>query len=484
MLRKHHHIKINLPGGIVTAMDLYAIMTAAEKAHVENIQLGNRQQLYCGVTGSNLKQFTKDLDQLQLFYEIDSDEYPNILSSYVTEEVFQNANWLGEGLYKDILSWFDYRPTLKISLVDAWQTFIPFLTGNINFISAPVNNYWYLYIRFPKTTSIYCWKGLIYSGDIPRISRLIEEIILANKEQFYGRPTVNGDLLYEMVHDRDNFIMQPVGPGLQLPEFELPYYEGFNRYGNKSWLGIYRRDECFRVSFLKDISLICMQNKISQLYTTPWKSFIIKGIAPADRKTWEYVLGKYRINVQHAANELNWQIEDLNEEGLNLKRYLIRQFDKDDVRTHGLCFAIKTKPYSGLFGAIVIRKQNNIARNRRKTLDRYDLLYTKDFNPNSREYILFRKGVEKENLATYLISLCKYFYELKSEDDSIMHSVYRQEEEKDQKEQAPIPLPVWQCRHCLTIAPFTQLPDNYQCSTCEAPKTDLVQKPGQQRISA
>jgi rubredoxin len=489
VVRKHHHIKINLPGGIVAAGDLYALMVAAEKARVENIQLGNRQQLYCRITDEHLKQFKKDLDQLHLFYEVDGDEYPNILSSYVTEEVFQHANWLGEGLYKDILSWFDYQPTLKISLVDAWQTFIPFFTGNINFISSPVNNYWYLYIRFPKSTIIYCWKGLIYSGDIPRISYLIEETILANKEMFYNSPSINGDALFSMVHAKENFIMQPVGTGLHVQEFELPYYEGFNRYSDKTWLGIYRRDECFPVSFVKDIALICLQTKIGQLYTTPWKSLIIKGIAQADRKTWEFVLGKYRINVQHAANELNWQIEDMNEEGLNLKRYLIRQFDKDDVRTHGLCFAIKTKPYSGLFGAVVIRKQYNMARNRRKTLDRYDILYTKDFNPNSREYILFRKGVEKENLATYLISLCKYFYELKSEDDTIMHSVYRQEEEKEHKELAPAHVTVYQCRHCLTIydeqygdplnniaagVPFNQLPHNYQCPTCEAPGADFA----------
>jgi rubredoxin len=480
-MRKYHHIKINLPGGIVAAGDLYACMEAAERCGIELVQFGNRQQLYCRADNAIVHELKKELDRLGVFCEVNKDEFPNILTSYVAEDVFQNANWLSEGVYKDILGMFDYRPTLKVSLVDANQTFIPFFTGNINFVSSPVNNYWYLYMRFPKTTNIHCWKGLIYSDDIPRISRLIEDEILADKS------LTDTEVLYTRVHSKENFIMQPVMAELSLPDFALPYYEGFNRYDEKTWLGIYRRDECFPVSFLKDIASLCLQTKVGQLYTTPWKSLIIKGIAQGDRKLWEHVLGKYRINVRHAANELNWQIEDLNEEGLNLKRYLIRQFDKDDVRTHGLCFAIKTKPQSGLFGAVVIRKQYNAARNKSTAMNRYDILYTKDFNPNSREYILFRQGVQKEELGTYLISLCKYFYELTTtEADAILHRVYRPEELQEAPTKTVSNIPAtYQCRHCYTVydqqygdsennipagTPFSALPSHYHCPTCDAPK--------------
>ena len=489
---KKHTIKINLPGGIVAAGDLYSLALAAEKAGIENLQPGNRQQLYCKVDSLKLEEFSGELNRLSLFYETDRDDYPNIVSSYVAEDVFQNAHWLGESLYKDILSSFDYRPRMKISLVDAHQAFIPFYTGHINFISSPMPNYWYLYFRFPKTGNIFCWKGLIYSGDIARIGRLIENKFFSNRQLFYTNLPVGGELLYNMVHSATQFITQPVGEGLQLPAFALPYYEGFNRYGDKNWLGIYRRDELFPVPFLKEVAKRCLQTKTGQLYTTPWKSLIIKNIVSADRETWEYILGKYRINVHHAANELNWQVEDLNEEGLNLKRYLIRQFDKDDVRTYGLCFAIKTKPQSGLFGAVIIRKQNNESRNQLKALDRYDILYTKDFNPNTREYVLFRKSVKKENLGTYLISLCKYFYELQSKDSKLIHNVYRQEEEEPAKETTLIETkPLYQCPHCLTVydgqygdetnniaagTTFEELPAGYCCATCDAEKSEFVLK--------
>jgi rubredoxin len=178
----------------------------------------------------------------------------------------------------------------------------------------------------------------------------------------------------------------------------------------------------------------------------------------------------------------------MDEEGLQMKHYLIRQFDKDDVRTYGLCFAIKTKPHSNVFGAVVIRKQQNETKSRLKALDRYDILYTKDFNPNTKEYILFRKSVKKENLGTYLISLCKYFYELQSEDSAIMHSVYRQEEELKQEAVPQEPEYIQQCRHCLTVydpqygdetngiaagTPFGQLPGTWCCPTCDAEKADF-----------
>lgn len=489
MLRRNHIIKINLRGGIVSAGDLLSIVSTAEKARVTDIQFGTRQQIFFKVSDKYLEELTSSLENSGISFEINEDSFHNIVSSYVIENVFGNANWLSEGVYKDILDGFDYTPALKVNIVDREQTFVPFFTGNINFITSAIGNYWYLYIRFPKTNIIYRWRDLLYSQDIPRVSKLIEETIFTHRNLYYDQPAVDGDTLYTLVQERKTFFSQVITEELRLPDFTLPYYEGFNRYENKSWLGIYRRDELFPVKFLKDICMICMQTKIGQLYTTPWKSLVVKGIEHVDRKLWDYALGKYRINVRHASNELNWQVEDNCEEGLNLKRYLIRQFDKDDVRTFGLCFAIKTQPKSGLFGSIIIRRQTNGSANQRKILDRYDILYTRDFNPNSKDFIVFRKNIEKENLGVYLVSLCKYFYELQSQEELIKDNMYVEEVMVDN----PViqtGLKVFQCRNCFTIydkqygdaingivpgIPFNELPSNFQCPTCNSPKDDFAE---------
>jgi hypothetical protein len=131
-------IKINLPGGIASAGDLLAIMEAAEKTKVEVVQFGIRQQLYLKPNEKYADELKAYLDEAQVFYEENENNYPNIISSYVSEDVFDNANWLSEGVYTDILDQFDFKPRLKINLVEARQSFVPLFTRNFIFISSPI----------------------------------------------------------------------------------------------------------------------------------------------------------------------------------------------------------------------------------------------------------------------------------------------------------------------------------------------------------
>jgi rubredoxin len=480
VFRKNYTVKINLSGGIVAAGELYAIVEAAERAKVAHMQLGTRQQLFCKVADKYGPDFLEELQRNNISFEANEDRYPNIVSSYVTEGIFTAQSWVSEGLYKDILSAFDYRPRLKINLVEKSQSLVPFFTGNINFISSDTGNYWYLYVRLPQTTQIHPWKDLVCSEDIPRISRHIEEAIL-------HAAVLSVDELYAIVQAKGPFGTQPVKEELQWPEFDLPYYEGFNPWrNNKIWLGIYRREELFPLPFLKDICLICLETRIGQLYTTPWKSLLIKGIEEGHQDLWKYVMGKYRINLRHAGNELNWQVEDMNEEGLRLKRYLVRQLDLEDVRTEGLCFAIKTRPRSGLSGSIIIRKQTGGRADTRKQADRYDILHTPDFNANSKEYILYREGLEKENLSVYLVSLCKSFYEQQSKKEPApLHRPFHGSDTSAVREEGGA---VFQCIHCLTLydeqygdpaageppgRPFEQTAPGYVCPVCGSDKEDF-----------
>ncbi|HVS96089.1 MAG TPA: hypothetical protein VHE54_06370, partial [Puia sp.] len=383
MFRKNYTVKMNLTGGIVGAGDLYAIVEAATRAKVEDMQFGGRQQLFCKVADQYGEAFLRRLDEAGIFYETEAERYPNIISSYVTEGIFtgSESQWVSEGLYKDILNGFDYRPRLKINLVDIGQSFVPFLTGHLNFISSGLNNHWHLVVRLPGTNELYTWPAGIYSPDIPGISRVMEERWFgadgSGLESPQAEEAARGagwdQHLFDAVSKPGRFREGPRLPELRLPRFQLPYYEGFNRSGNRYWLGVYRREELFPTSFLKDVCLLALQTKIGQLYTTPWKSLLIKDIAVQDVTRWEYVLGKYRMNVRHASNELNWQTEDLCPDGLRLKRYLVRQLDQEDVRTEGLAFAIKMQKGSGLAGSVIIRKQDTLRPGQFKALDRFSI---------------------------------------------------------------------------------------------------------------
>jgi hypothetical protein len=280
-------IKINLPGGVVSAGDMYEILLIASNAGATTISIGNRQQLFFCVDADRLEDLQTEMMQAEIKYEIDKDDFPNILSSYVTDAIFNTESWIKEGVYKDIFDLFDFTPRLKINLVDSNQTFVPFFSGNLNFITSGISNYWFLYIRFPKTNSSYCWPSLVYADDIPVISKVAENVILNNRHLFYDQPEIKHQLFFEMVMAGNNFGDQPVTEPLKLPDFYLPYYEGFNKYANnKYWLGIYRRNEVYPLAFLKDICTLCLKTRVGQLYTTPWKSLLIKGINETDRAEW------------------------------------------------------------------------------------------------------------------------------------------------------------------------------------------------------
>ncbi len=432
MFRKNYIVKINLPGGIVATGDLYTIVESAEKARVEDMRFGVRQQLFCKIKDRYGEEFLRSLEAAGIFYETEMERFPNIISSYVTEGVFSKSAWLSEGLYKDILQGFDHRPGVKINLVESGQSFVPFFTGHLNFISSSLNNHWHLVVRRPATNELYSWERVVYSTDIARISGMLEkELEEGGNGTLTAGATAGG----------------PAAPELRLPTFRLPYYEGFFRYGNKFWLGIYRREELFPVAFLKDLCLICLKTKIGQLYTTPWKSLLVKGIEEDELPLWEYILGKHRMNVRHACNELNWQIEDHSPDGLRLKRYLVRQLDQEDIRTEGLSFAVKIQRGSGLPGSIVIRKQAEIRPDQMKLLDRYELWHTADFDPHSRELKLYRKDLEKELLFPYLVSLCKEFYHRQSLGNSVVLEDGTRHLAKEGQSGCE---EVWECKDCLT----------------------------------
>ncbi|HTJ13800.1 MAG TPA: hypothetical protein VL547_17310 [Dinghuibacter sp.] len=451
MIRKQHIVKVNAPGGVLPAGVLLAI---AEAAGAGSLSVGSRQQVYLDVRHDKLEEVSAGLAAAGVFFEVDADEFPNIVSAYVADDILPDSGWTRQSVYKDILDGFDTPPRLKVNLVDPGQNLVPFTTGHLNFVASPMGNYWRLLVRRPGSAALSEWPSLVYSGHIGRLCRLLE-----------GFHTDDLDDAYRRIMASEQWTAQEVTDRPALPEFALPYYEGFSRYAQGLWLGIYRRDERYPASFIREACQLALRTRVAQFFTTPWKSIVIKGIVPGDRKGWDWLLGKYLINVRHALNELCWQTEDLCEEGLQLRNYLVRQFDREDVRTWGLCFGVQVRG-ERVFGSVLVRKQPNTSANQRKALDRYDILYARDFNPHAGEYVLFRKAVEKEHLAPYLMSLCKYYYERGADD--VPHHAFG--------ERAAAPAApgeqVLQCRRCLTIGE----PGEW-CPVCDSDDFALVPKP-------
>lgn len=475
-------IKINFCGGIISPGDLYNILVAVGKAGVLQVRVGLRQQLLVDTERLGAHLIKQELDKLEIKYENNSDVYPNVVSSYPAEEVFITNTWLSEGVYKDIFDLMDYQPRLKINVSDSNQSFTPLLTGNINWVASPTaQHFWHLFVRFPKTNVVYEWKDMVYTNDVARMSKQIEVLIFENKAKFYDNASVNGTDLYELIQV-ESYITKPVDAFLKLPAFNLPYYEGLNRYNDKYWLGIYRRDELFEIDFLKELCMLCLQTKIGLLCSTPWKSLIVKGIEEKDRQQWNNLLARHQVNVRHAANELNFQVEDNSKEGVTLKSYLVKYLSQDDTRTFGICIGIKTRMKSEVFSSVLVRKRPLISIGKWGFFYLYDILIAKDFNPNERTGVVFSRNNLKIWLPEQMRRAILEFYNHQSK-------VLKTPEEKSSKKETATTEKkmefVYQCSDCLSIydeltgepdnnftagTMFEQLPETYACPVCESIK--------------
>jgi rubredoxin len=206
----------------------------------------------------------------------------------------------------------------------------------------------------------------------------------------------------------------------------------------------------------------------------------VKNIKWRDRLGWEKLLGRFGINIRHSSLELNWHLPLLNRGALEMKRYLVNVFDKNDISTYGLTFTLKTKPMV-MFTTVVI-EQNKASKfaHRYDLVNTFNILYSKNFNPNSTEYLVYANDVEREDLAPLLMELTKIYYQ---------QLEYSTEVSAQQPKKEEHSIEAYQCQHCLTVyseiygdplsdilegTSFDDLPLDYQCQLCGAPKTDYI----------
>ncbi|MFV9550797.1 rubredoxin [Algibacter sp. PT7-4] len=466
--------RLMINGGVLSPSELKYICEAAENLGLNAISFGSRQDIIFPeeIDETKFKQF----DKIK-FVKPKRDGIENIASSYVSAEILQSTSWLTSDRYLYVLEQFKHNPKLRINVIDPKQRLVPLFTGNVNFIASEYEDYWYLYLRLPDWEKTLMYPALIYSWDMDKIEFAIENILIEEPETI--------ETVFDLVNDAVDTNNRTVDKPLEVPFYPFPYYEGMNRIGtDRYWLGLYWRNNRYDIPFLKAMCDLCSENKIGKISITPWKSFIVKGIPLHSKLKWEKFLGKYGINVRHSMLEMNWHLPVNDQDALNLKKYLVTNFDQNDISTYGLTFGI-TKYNSDTynFTSIVIEKnkQPEIVGNF-KTRDTYNLLYAKNFDPNTREYIMHVQDVDKVELPGLLMELSQlYFEQLGTEREEDKQVIVKETKEEE----------VYQCKDCMTIyneiygditqnikphTSFLKLPDTYQCSLCEAPKSNFEKK--------
>jgi len=480
MKTKKNLIRAFVHGGFLSPADLLKIMEISRSLGNKYIHFGSRQDIMFPINDHSEQELQESFKSININYELSGDQSvnQNIVTSYVAVNIVESTQWLKEDTYNVIIDGFDYNPKLKINIVDPLQGIVPLFTGQLNFIASKEENYWYLFVRDErKGNVIECWPRLILGQDIPKVCRELERLFLN-----YLPFTVEHMYMIFM-NDFIRIRYKPIADKLRLTDNTVPYYEGINSMLNgQYWLGLYWRNNQYDIDFMSAACRLCQETNISKINIIPWKAFIIKGLRASDRVRWEKVMGKFGINERHSSLELNWHLPLLDSEALELKRYLVRELDRQDISTHGLSFTIRTDRKMVFFTNIVIEK--NVASP--TPGEHYNILYARNFNPTTLTYLTYAREVMKEMIPALLIELSKlYFRQLNPE--------------KETGEIAPVAIPVvnqtelaspssYQCMNCLTIydehlgdpfsgiAPgvaFADLPESYTCNVCGAGKKDF-----------
>ncbi|MEM6804593.1 MAG: rubredoxin [Bacteroidota bacterium] len=470
---KQNFQRVLIKGGVLSPSELMQILEMAENVGLENIHLGSRQDILFPLTEKKTHLKTH-FPNINLEY-VNDRTFQNIVSSYDSADILPSNSWVKASTYLNILELFRYGPKLEINITDPFQQLVPLFSGQINFIASEQEDYWYLYLRLPNWENQQMYPVLLYTWDLGKIAQVIEEL--------YQEVADVSELFEEISKEIDTNNRNMDGP-LYLPTNVFPYYEGMNKMSlDHYWLGLYWRNNCYDIRFLKEMCKLCLENKIGKICLTPWKSIIIKRIPAKFKLDWEKLLGTFGINVRHSSLELNWHLPVADEEALELKRYIVRNFDQNDISTYGLTFSVKSD-YGVNFSSIVIEKNPDPSLVKDFQLrPSYNILYCEDFNPNKQNYITYAQDVDRVELPGLLMELSQlYFAQLGQ----------AKEENKQETEvfvEDSVQIDTYQCADCFTIydsrygdsaqqieagIPFEQLAADYKCPLCEAEKSTFI----------
>jgi rubredoxin len=156
--------------------------------------------------------------------------------------------------------------------------------------------------------------------------------------------------------------------------------------------------------------------------------------------------------------------------------------NNDDIRTFGVCIGIKTRKKSEVFSSILIRRKSLLRIFGVDLFPVYDVLCAHDFNPNERTGFVFSRNNPRfllvEQLRRSVVAFYNYRNAVKKQSEKLSSA------RKDMQAK-PVIEYVHQCKHCFTVYDpvageqasgvlpgtlFENLPGDYCCPLCEAPK--------------
>ncbi len=461
--------RVLVRGGVLSPSELKQVVLEGYQRSLSGFHIGSRQDIIFPANKKCIHQ-ESGFDHL-----VTDRKFMNIVSSYVSSDILPSTSWLTGATYLNILEQFREPVTMSVNITDPRQCLVPLFTGQLNFVAAEEEDYWYLFVHLPSKNDLECFPVLIFTWDLASIVGLTQTVIddVSDVHELFDE--VMGEL--EANH---RTIKKPLTINQQV----FPYYEGMNKMGaDHYWLGLYWRNNYYNLDFIDDLCNLCLESSIGKVCLTPWKSLIVKGIPKSEKLIWEKLLGSFGINVRHSSLELNWDLPVADTEALELKRFIVREFDQRDISTYGLTFGIRD-PGQNKFTSIVIERNKLLDQSSKSQDQSYNIKYAKQFNPDTRRYHVYARDIDQSELPLLLMELSRTYYKQMGEEQKIEIEDPQLLTNTDE-----VRLEQYQCPSCLNVydsrfgdalndvpagVPFEQLPHSYVCSVCETLKANFV----------
>lgn len=464
-MKDRKKIRIHIPGGNLPPIELRNIISLANSLNADYIEPGSRQEILFDIpfSGAANGEYLVKLKALPFSFDDASTQSKNIVSSQPVVDVYSKSSWVSEGVYLDILSGFEKNPLIKINITDLEQEMFPWWGGILNYVASDKLGFWHL-IWEDNEKNLKVFPELIYTNLIQSVSRDMTRAILANK---YSSAM-------KMSTDFKTFLQTQNQEKWKQKKF--PRTEGFQRYGNKYWLGLFARDYKFPISLLESLCQISAQTQSVKLGITPWKTFLFRDIQEKDLPKWSEVLEKYRWNTRHSGLELSWFVTDHDEDAGFLKKKILKKLDSVDVFPAGFSLGIFSEGETQLTH---IRVERKYRLPKLKFLgSNYSIYYSNTpWNKASQINPVASVGTSwktVETISNIISGKIENLYPTKDEEKiSIIPKKSRE---------------LYQCAHCLTmydpefgdidqsIYPKTsweKVPETFHCQVCESSKSDF-----------
>ena len=179
--------------------------------------------------------------------------------------------------------------------------------------------------------------------------------------------------------------------------------------GTGYWIGLSAGTRPLRHRFVEQMCMRAAQQGIGAVFTTCWRSFVLKNVAPEHLPEWRMLLGRHGVRVRHVDAALHWQVCERLPEARELAGTMIARLSRRSIVTSGLSFAVTDDPTRHEV-AVAIQPLSDERLPFSRLRRRYAVRHREGFDRHNPGWLTYARRLRERDLAASLATLTRRFY--------------------------------------------------------------------------